>query len=66
VWSLHRAARHGVLLVSLVLGRFGFAAIAVLFLVATLAIAAIGLPGLSYVSVTFLVMLSAFSTLAPS
>jgi AAHS family 4-hydroxybenzoate transporter-like MFS transporter len=59
----HYGGTVGGLLVSLVLGRFGFAAIAVLFLLAALAIAAIGLPVLSYVAMTFLVMLAGFSTL---
>lgn len=53
----------GGLLVSLVLGRFGFSAIAVLFLFSALSIAAIGLPGLSYVAMVFAVMLSGFCTL---
>jgi MFS transporter, AAHS family, 4-hydroxybenzoate transporter len=53
----------GGLLVSLVLGRFGFTAIAVLFLFSALAIAAIGLPGLSYAAMTSAVMLSGFCTL---
>ncbi len=53
----------GGLLVSLVLGRFGFAAIAALFLFSTLAIAAIGVPGLSYPAMASAVMLSGFSTL---
>jgi len=50
-------------LVSLVLGRFGFAVIAVLFAFAALAIAAIGLPGLSYMTMASAVMLSGFCTL---
>jgi AAHS family 4-hydroxybenzoate transporter-like MFS transporter len=53
----------GGLLVSLVLGRFGFTAIAVLFLFSALAIAAIGLPGQSYAAMTSAVMLSGFCTL---
>jgi AAHS family 4-hydroxybenzoate transporter-like MFS transporter len=51
------------LLVSLVLGRFGFAVIALLFLLATLAIAAIGVPGLSYIAMVSAVALSGFCTL---
>ena len=53
----------GGVLVSLVLGRFGFTVIAVLFLFAALAIAAIGLPGLSYMTMASAVMLSGFCTL---
>jgi AAHS family 4-hydroxybenzoate transporter-like MFS transporter len=52
----------GGLLVSLVLGRWGFTVIAVLFLFAALAIAAIGLPGLSYATMVSAVMLSGFCT----
>ena len=44
----HGGGTIGGLLVSLVLGRFGFSVIALLFLCATLAIAAIGVPGLLY------------------
>jgi AAHS family 4-hydroxybenzoate transporter-like MFS transporter len=53
----------GGLLVSLVLGRFGFTVIAVLFLFATLAIPAIGLPGLSFTAMASAVTLSGFCTL---
>jgi AAHS family 4-hydroxybenzoate transporter-like MFS transporter len=53
----------GGLLVSLVLGRFGFSVIAALFLVAALAIPAIGLPGLSYIVVVSVVALAGFCTL---
>jgi MFS transporter, AAHS family, 4-hydroxybenzoate transporter len=53
----------GGLLVSLVLGRFGFAVIAVLFLFSALAIAAIGLPGLSYMAMVSTVVLSGFCIL---
>jgi AAHS family 4-hydroxybenzoate transporter-like MFS transporter len=53
----------GGLLVSLVLGRFGFTVIALLFLCATLAIAAIGFPGLSYIAMASAVALSGFCTL---
>ena len=59
----HSGGTIGGLLVSLVLGRFGFTAIALLFLFATLAIAAIGLPGLSYVAMVSAVTLSGFCTL---
>ncbi|HME39170.1 MAG TPA: MFS transporter [Steroidobacteraceae bacterium] len=59
----HYGGTIGGLLVSLVLGRFGFAVIAVLFLLATLAIAAIGLPGLSYVAMVSAVTVSGFCTL---
>jgi AAHS family 4-hydroxybenzoate transporter-like MFS transporter len=53
----------GGLLVSLVLGRFGFSVIAVLFLFATLAIPAIGLPGLSFTAMASAVTFSGFCTL---
>jgi AAHS family 4-hydroxybenzoate transporter-like MFS transporter len=53
----------GGVLVSLVLDRFGFSAIAVLFLFAALAIAAIGLPDLSYMAMAAAVTLSGFCTL---
>lgn len=53
----------GGLLVSLVLGRFGFTVIAVLFLFATLAIPAIGLPCLSFTAMASAVTLSGFCTL---
>jgi len=59
----HGGGTIGGLLVSLVLGRFGFTAMALLFLFATLAIAAIGLPGLSYVAMVSAVTLSGFCTL---
>jgi MFS transporter, AAHS family, 4-hydroxybenzoate transporter len=59
----HGGGTIGGLLVSLVLARFGFAVIALLFLFATLAIAAIGLPGLSYVAMVSAVTLSGFCTL---
>lgn len=53
----------GGLLVSLVLGRFGFTVIAALFLFATLAIPAIGLPGLSFTAMASAVTLAGFCTL---
>jgi len=51
------------LCVALVLGRFGFTAIAVLFLLAAPAIAAIGLPGISFTTMTSAVVLAGFCTL---
>jgi MFS family permease len=60
--SLRRRDRGG-LVVSVMLGRFGFTVIALLFLFATLAIAAIGLPGLSYMAMASAAMLSGFCTL---
>jgi MFS transporter, AAHS family, 4-hydroxybenzoate transporter len=59
----HSGGTIGGLLVSLVLGRFGFTVIALLFLLATLAIAAIGVPGLSYIAMVSAVALSGFCTL---
>jgi AAHS family 4-hydroxybenzoate transporter-like MFS transporter len=59
----HGGGTIGGLLVSLALGRFGFTVIALLFLCATLAIAAIGFPGLSYVAMVSAVALSGFCTL---
>ena len=59
----HYGGTIGGLLVSLVLGRFGFAVMAALFLLAALAIAAIGLPGISYMTMAFAVMVSGFCTL---
>jgi MFS transporter, AAHS family, 4-hydroxybenzoate transporter len=59
----HSGGTIGGLLVSLVLGRFGFTVIALLFVCATLAIAAIGLPGLSYIAMVSAVALSGFCTL---
>ncbi len=52
----------GGLLVSLVLTRLGFAAIAVLFLCAALAIAAIGIPGQSFIALASAVMFSGLCT----
>jgi len=51
------------LLVSVVLARFGFVAIALLFLLAVPVIAAIGVPGISYVTMASLVALGGFCTL---
>jgi MFS transporter, AAHS family, 4-hydroxybenzoate transporter len=59
----HAGGTIGGLLVSLVLGRFGFTVIAMLFLFATMAIAAIGLPGLSYTAMVSAVALAGFGTL---
>ena len=59
----HGGGTIGGLLVSLVLGRYGFTVIALLFVCATLAIAAIGLPGLSYVAMVAAVALAGFCTL---
>jgi MFS transporter, AAHS family, 4-hydroxybenzoate transporter len=59
----HSGGTIGGLLVSLALGRFGFTVIALLFLCATLAIAAIGFPGLSYMAMVSIVALSGFCTL---
>jgi AAHS family 4-hydroxybenzoate transporter-like MFS transporter len=54
----HYGGTIGGVLVSLLLARFGFSVIAVLFMLAAPAIAALGLPGASYA------MLATFSTLA--
>jgi AAHS family 4-hydroxybenzoate transporter-like MFS transporter len=59
----HYGGTIGGLLVSVVLGRFGFALIAVLFLLAAPAIAAIGLPGLSYPVMAAAATLAGFCTL---
>jgi AAHS family 4-hydroxybenzoate transporter-like MFS transporter len=59
----HYGGVMGGLLVSLVLGRFGFTVIAVLFLFGTLAIPAIGLPSLSFTAMATAVTLSGFCTL---
>src|SRR5262249_1648862 len=56
----HFAGTAGGLLVSLVLGRFGFAVVCVLFLCGGLAAVAIGAPGLSYAGLLATVMLSGF------
>jgi MFS transporter, AAHS family, 4-hydroxybenzoate transporter len=58
----HYCGLIGGLLVSVALDRLGFAVIAGLFLFAALAIAAIGLPELSYWMMTSAVMLSGFCT----
>jgi len=58
----HYGGTIGGVLVSLVLRRFGFAAIAVLFLCASLAIAAIGAPGGSYLTTLLAVILAGFCT----
>jgi MFS transporter, AAHS family, 4-hydroxybenzoate transporter len=59
----HYGGTIGGLLVSVVLARFGFLAIALLFLLAAPAIAAIGLPGISYVAMVSMVALGGFCTL---
>jgi AAHS family 4-hydroxybenzoate transporter-like MFS transporter len=59
----HSGGTIGGLLVSVVLGRFGFTVIALLFVCAALAIAAIGLPGLSYMALVSAVALAGFCTL---
>jgi len=59
----HYGGTLGGLLVSLVLARFGFFAIALLFLLAAPAIAAIGLPSISYITMASAVALAGFCTL---
>jgi MFS transporter, AAHS family, 4-hydroxybenzoate transporter len=59
----HYGGTIGGLLVSLVLGRFGFSAVAMLFLLAIPAIAAIGLPGISFATMASAVTLAGFCTL---
>jgi AAHS family 4-hydroxybenzoate transporter-like MFS transporter len=59
----HYGGTLGGLCVALVLGRFGFSAIAVLFLLAVPAIAAIGLPGISFATMASMVALAGFCTL---
>jgi AAHS family 4-hydroxybenzoate transporter-like MFS transporter len=59
----HYGGTIGGLCVALVLGRFGFTAIAVLFLLAAPAIAAIGLPGISFATIASMVALAGFCTL---
>lgn len=59
----HYGGTVGGLLVSILLGRFGFTIIAALFLCASLAIVMIGHPGLSYIAMAAAVMLSGFCTL---
>ena len=59
----HYGGTVGGLLVSLILGRFGFTAVALLFLLAIPAIAAMGLSGISYGMLTAAVTLAGFSVL---
>jgi AAHS family 4-hydroxybenzoate transporter-like MFS transporter len=59
----HYGGTIGGLCVALVLGRFGFTAIAVLFVLAVPAIAAIGLPGISFAMMASAVALAGFCTL---
>ncbi|HEY6453022.1 MAG TPA: MFS transporter [Steroidobacteraceae bacterium] len=59
----HYGGTLGGLIVAVVLGRFGFGAVAALFLLAIPAIAAIGLSGVSFVSVTVAVLLAGLCTL---
>jgi AAHS family 4-hydroxybenzoate transporter-like MFS transporter len=59
----HYGGTLGGLLVSVVLGRFGFTAIALLFLLAVPAIAALGLPGVSWLTMLATVTLAGFCTL---
>ena len=51
------------LLVSFVLGRFGMSIVAILFLLAAPAIAAIGFPGISYVAIASMASLAGFCVL---
>ena len=59
----HYGGTLGGILLSLVLGRYGFTTVALLFLLAILGIAAIGLPGHSAVVVGTAVAIAGFSTL---
>jgi MFS transporter, AAHS family, 4-hydroxybenzoate transporter len=59
----HYGGTLGGLCVALVLGRFGFSAIAVLFLLAVPAIASIGMPGISFATMASMVALAGFCTL---
>ncbi len=59
----HYGGTIGGLLVSVALGRFGFAVIALLFLLAAPAIAAIGIPGVAYPMMASAVGLAGFCTL---
>jgi MFS transporter, AAHS family, 4-hydroxybenzoate transporter len=59
----HYGGTLGGLLVSVVLARFGFLAIALLFLLAAPVIAAVGLPGISYIAMVSMVALGGFCTL---
>jgi AAHS family 4-hydroxybenzoate transporter-like MFS transporter len=59
----HYGGTIGGLLVSLVLGRFGFTVIAILFLLAAPAIAAIGITGISYIAMASAAAFAGFCTL---
>jgi AAHS family 4-hydroxybenzoate transporter-like MFS transporter len=59
----HYGGTVGGLLVSLALGRFGFTVIAILFLLAGPAIAAIGITGISYIAMAFATSCAGFCTL---
>jgi AAHS family 4-hydroxybenzoate transporter-like MFS transporter len=59
----HYGGTVGGLLVSVLLGRFGFTAIAILFLLAVPAIAMIGFPGISWLTMLATVTLAGFCTL---
>jgi AAHS family 4-hydroxybenzoate transporter-like MFS transporter len=59
----HYGGTLGGVLVSLLLGRFGFAVIAGMYLLAIPAIAAIGLPGTSYVAMAAITSLAGFFVL---
>jgi MFS transporter, AAHS family, 4-hydroxybenzoate transporter len=59
----HLGGTAGGLMVCLVLGRFGFASISALFALAMIAIAAIGLPGISVLQMTLAVTLAGCCTL---
>jgi len=59
----HYGGTVGGLLVSLVLARFGFLAVALLFLLAAPAIAAIGIPGIPYAALATFITLAGFCTL---
>ena len=58
----HDGGAIGGVFVSVLLGRFGFLAVAALFLLAALAIAAIGAPGLPYLMMASAAMLAGFCT----
>ena len=60
----HYGGTVGGLFVALVLGRFGFTAIAALFVLAVPAIAAIGLPGISFATMVSAVALAGFGVLS--
>ena len=59
----HYGGTIGGLLMSLVLGRFGFLAVAVMFLIAVPAIAAIGQPGISFATMVLAAALAGLCTL---